>query len=271
VSNVLLRRLLPLVVVAFALLGAGLPLGNLASAAGATPPAGELSANIAIGTLPAACDTAPTGTICTNAVVAGLDNARADVGLGPYVLPTNFDALSGTRQIFILSNLDRVAYGLPPIDGLSPTLAPASHSGMLSDNDPDPTALLAGLATYSWTSNWAGNWANAPYAYYEWMYDDGYAGAQTTNIDCTSPTASGCWDHRRNVLAFASTGTLALGASVGTDAQGDSSYATTLVWTPGDAWTSYSYTWAQAQADGAGAPHSSRLSRRGGHRRRSTH
>src|SRR5580658_4088552 len=124
---------------------------------------------------------------------------------------------------------------------------------MLGDSDPNPTDVLDALPVYSWTSNWAGNWANAPYAYYEWMYDDGYDGTETSNIDCTSASASGCWVHRRNVLAFSQAGTLSLGASVGTDAHGDSSYATTLVWTTSTNWTTYGYTWADAQADGAGA------------------
>jgi len=218
-------------------------------------------ANIPIGALPQACGRAPAGSVCLNAVVVALDSARADIDLGPYALPADFDSLPGAEQILILSNLDRIAYGLQPIAGLSTTLASAAESAMLSDVDPDPTSLLGDLSVYGWTSNWAGEWANAPYAYYEWMYDDGYGGPETSNIDCTSAAASGCWDHRRNVLAFSSAGTLSLGAAVGTDASGNSSYATTLVWTPRTDWTSYSFTWAQAKAAGAGAVHNGRLAR----------
>jgi hypothetical protein len=245
-----------------------------AAPAAASPAIANPSVNIPIGALPAACTSAPSGPVCIGAVVAALDAARAQIGLGPYVLPARFASLSGADQILILSNLDRIAYGLPPIAGLSPTLAPAAKSGMLGDSDPDPTSLLGALAVYDWTSNWAGDWANAPYAYYEWMYDDGYDGTETSNIDCTSATASGCWVHRRDVLAFPSTGTLALGASVGTDARGQSSYATTLVWTTSANWTSYSFTWAQAQAEGAGAAHSGRLAVSRGsarHRHRTLH
>ncbi|MGA2469389.1 MAG: hypothetical protein ABSG64_01695 [Solirubrobacteraceae bacterium] len=187
-----------------------------------------------------------------SAVVTALDHARADLRLGPYELPGNFDSLSGDQQLFILSNLDRIADGLPPIDGLSPTLDTAARTATGSDSDPDPTALLSGLASYAWTANWAGQWANAPYAYYEWMYDDGYNGSETSNLDCVSPAATGCWVHRRNVLAFPSAGTISMGAAVATDAAGNSSYAMALVWTPTTSWTSYSYTWTQAQADGAG-------------------
>jgi hypothetical protein len=214
-------------------------------------PEDALSANIPIGTL-AACGRAPSGGGCTGAVVGALDAARERLGLGAYELPANFASLSGAKQIFILTNLDRIAYGLPPIAGLSPVIAAAARGAMRSDADPDPTALLASLPSYAWSSNWAGDWANASYAYYEWMYDDGYDGAETSNIDCTSPTATGCWDHRHNLLSFENPGTLALGVTTGVDAHGQSSYTTTLVWTPGGAWTHLSYTWAQAEAHGAG-------------------
>jgi hypothetical protein len=242
-----------------------------AAPAGAATVARSLAANIPIGALPQACERAPDGDVCLEAVVVALDAARADVGLGPYVLPADFNSLSGAEQILVLSNLDRVAYGLPPIAGLSTTLASAAHSAMLSDVDPDPTSLLGDLSAYAWTSNWAGEWANAPYAYYEWMYDDGYDGSETSNIDCTSAAANGCWVHRRNVLAFSSSGTLSLGAAVGTDANGNSSYATTLVWTPSTNWTSYSFTWTQAKADGAGAAHNGRLARHVRAKRRHHH
>jgi hypothetical protein len=204
--------------------------------------------NRPIGTLPASCTSAPRGAPCINAVVAALDVARSSLGLGSYVLPANFDSLPGTRQIFILANLDRIALGLPPINGIVAALGGSTHAGVLGDSDPNPASALAGLSSFSWTSNWAGGWFNAPYAYYEWMYDDGYGGAETSNIDCTSATASGCWDHRRNVLAFAQPGTIVMGASVGPDAHGQIGYAMTLVWTPGNSWTSYSYKWGRLQA-----------------------
>jgi hypothetical protein len=239
-----------------------------ATSAQAAASAVEPAANIPLGALPSACDSAPNGAVCTDAAVAALDSARRVLGLAPYVLPTDFATLSGTKQILILSNLDRIAYGLPPIAGIAPALASANVRGISGDSDPDPTTLLRSLTSYAWTANWAGDWANASVAYYEWMYEDGFAGAQTTNIDCTSATASGCWDHRRNILAFAGSGTLVLGAAVGNDPQGQTGYATTLVWTPGSAWTAYSYTWTQAEADGAGVPHSSSLVRKHLHRRR---
>jgi hypothetical protein len=223
------------------------------ASAGATPLTSPLQ-NLPIGTLPASCAGAPHGAACTDAVVSALDSARASLGLGRYPLPANFDSLSGARQIFILANLDRIAYGLTPIEGVAPALAASAQTGVRTDADPNPTATLSALPRYAWTSDWAGGWLNAPYAYYEWMYDDGYAGAATSNVDCTGPAASGCWDHRRNLLAFAQPGTIAMGVAVGPDAHGAAGYAITLVWTPGQTWSNYSYTWAQANSASAGAP-----------------
>jgi len=92
------------------------------------------------------------------------------------------------------------------------------------------------------------------------MYDDGYDGPETSNIDCTSAAANGCWVHRRTSLPSRAPG-LSRWRSGRDGASGNSSYATTLVWTPRINWTSYSFTWAQAQAEGAGAAHNGRLAR----------
>jgi hypothetical protein len=54
------------------------------------------------------------------------------------------------------------------------------------------------------------------------------------------------------VLAFPDPGLLSMGASVSRDATGQIGYAITLVWTPQTNWTTFSYSWATAQADGAG-------------------
>jgi hypothetical protein len=211
--------------------------------------------NIPLGALPSNCEherTADDGT-CVSAVILDLDSARAAVGLGAYNLPADFISLSGAKQIFILTNLDRIAYGLPPITGISPTLNAYAHSAMREDEDPNPTQALRGLGVYTWTSNWAGKWNNAVIAYYEWMYADGYSGITTTNVDCSSATASGCFVHRRNILAAFGSSNLAAGLSVGRDERGRSSYTLTIVGTAKSYWTPLSYTWAQAQAAGAGA------------------
>jgi hypothetical protein len=105
-------------------------------------------------------------------------------------------------------------------------------------------------------SNWAGAFANAPAAYYEWMYYDGY---ESGNVDCERPTDPGCWGHRHNIL-FQDGGETgeyeaAMGAATGTDSRsGETGYAmlTLASWPRFDPPLTYYYTWAEAQADGAG-------------------
>jgi hypothetical protein len=169
-----------------------------ASAATASAAAPNPSANMPLAT-PASCS-APTSTACETAVVAGLDSAHTALGLGAYTLPADFDSLPPDEQLFILSDSDRVAYGLPPISGLSATLNSAAQAGVADDNDPDPQAdLPSDLGDYGFSSNWAGGYANDLLAYYGWMYDDGLGGP---NIDCQSAGDPGCWGHRQDILAF---------------------------------------------------------------------
>ncbi len=216
-----------------------------ATAAAATDPA----TNIALGPLPRSCEGDPRGAACENASIHALDAARAKLGLGRYLLPADFVALVPARQWLILSNLDRIAYGLRPIAGLASPLNAVAKQGALSRRDPDPGALLRSLHNdppLGYSSNWAGGQPNALIAYYGWMYDDGPGGP---NIDCPTPGAAGCWGHRHDVLAFAHGGALAMGAA----AVGRlDSYALTIVDTERPAWH-YRYTWAQARRDGAGS------------------
>jgi hypothetical protein len=222
-----------------------------AGAATASAAAPNPSANMPLAT-PASCST-PTSTACETAVVAGLNVAHTALGLGAYTLPADFDSLAPDEQLFILSDSDRVAYGLPPISGLSATLNSAAQSGVADDDDPDPQAdLPSGLGDYGFSSNWAGGYSNALLAYYGWMYDDGLGGP---NIDCRSAGDPGCWGHRQDILAFPDAGSLVMGAASGTDAHGEPGYAMTIVWSS-DSWTTLSYTWTQALADIAGSPSS---------------
>ncbi len=116
-----------------------------------------------------------------------LDSARRQLGLGPYDLPSNFTSLAPARQLLVLTNLDRLAYGLAPVAGLNAELDESALEGVEQLSDPlPPVELLPGNAVWGFTSNWAGNFPNAPAAYYDWMYDDGYGSA---NAACTSPSA----------------------------------------------------------------------------------
>jgi hypothetical protein len=215
-----------------------------ASASAAPNPPG----NIRLGALPRSCERAPTGAACEPASIRALDTARARLGLGPYLLPADFIALAPARQWLILANLDRIAYSLRPIDGLSAVLNAIARRGAAGRRDPDPGPLLMSLHGQSrigFASNWAGGQPNALVAYYGWMYDDGYGSG---NLDCRTPSAPGCWGHRQDILAFPQAGRLSMGAS---SLRGIASYALTVVETSTAVWP-YSYTWSAALADGAG-------------------
>ncbi len=218
-----------------------------ATAAGPPNPA----QNIPMGALPSSCSQSPLSATCENAVVTYLDEARKDMGLSPYYLPPDFPSLPPDRQVLILSNLDRVAYRIPPVGGLGETLDASASEGVQDDSDPlPPGKLTPGGPVYGWASNWAGGFVNVLAAYYTWMYDDGYG---SPNGDCTEPGASGCWGHRRDVLADfgpEADGFVSMGVAAGADGGGWPSYAQTLVFTR--ELPTYYYTWADALAEGAG-------------------
>jgi hypothetical protein len=129
---------------------------------------------------------------CQQAVLHAIDVARAAEGLGPLELPSYYDSLSAPEQILVLTDLERVGRGLTGFTGLSSRLDALSKTAASSDQDP------MGPQDTTWGSNWAGGEASALLADYDWMYDDG---PHSPNMDCTSATASGCWDHRRNILS----------------------------------------------------------------------
>jgi hypothetical protein len=203
--------------------------------------------NYPIGKLPPACSTAPTGKTCVNAAIYYLDRVRATLLQPAYKLPADFPSLTPVQQMFILTNLDRVQYGLPPIPGLTDQLNnDALTTGVAMATDPHPSASnLSG-----WRGNWAAGYANAPIAYEAWMYDDGLG---SDNIDCTESDYSGCWGHRHDILwQFDSGSVLAMGAAAGRGPQGGRAYAMLLVSGDSAYQPAYTYTWSQAVADGAG-------------------
>jgi hypothetical protein len=217
---------------------------------------GDPAANYAAGALPSSCKSAPLGKECVDAGIYYLDRARAALGQPSYELPADFPSLTPAEQTFILTNLDRVLYGLPPITGLTDALNhDAQISGVASGEDPVPTDP----SEEDWyTSNWAGGFANVPLVYEAWMYDDGLG---SSNVTCTAGDPSGCWGHRHDILwEFDPTDVLAMGAAAGKDTSGSPGYALILfggnppnpdVDDPGYQ-PVYSYTWEQAVADGAG-------------------
>jgi hypothetical protein len=198
--------------------------------------------------VPWSCNTAPTGKECIDAGVYYLDKARAAVGLPPYALPANFPSLSPQQQWFILVNLDRVQYKLPPIPGLTAVLNhDALVNGVWRGDDPYP-GNASGIT--AWWPGWAGSFANAVMAYEAVMWDDGLG---SSNPRCTPTDHSRCWGHRHSVLwKFGAGSVLAMGAATGRDSKHHRGYAWLFVGGSAGYSPQYTYRWSKAVADGAG-------------------
>jgi hypothetical protein len=188
---------------------------------------------------PDACKTSSTSAPCVNAWVADLDQARAKNGLPDYALPASFPALAPERQLLVLANLDRVAYGLPPVAGLNSTLDADALVGARNHEHPKPS-----LPATSFGANMATDYDNAAAAYFTWMWADGAGGL---NSGCPSAGAAACWSHRKVLLRD---GPQLMGAAM---APGATGYGLLMISVPliGGALAD-AYTWDQAVADGAG-------------------
>lgn len=137
------------------------------------------------------------------AALQALDAMAQARGRGPLRLPSGWGALGPDEQQFVLVDLTRVAHGLPPLVALVPGLDRVAVAGALAHRDPVPTGAWR---RYSSASNWAGD-AQPAAVLFGYLYQDGWAGASTSNLGCASPGAPGCWGHRRNVLgAYGRTG-----------------------------------------------------------------
>jgi hypothetical protein len=153
---------------------------------------------------------------CTALVLSAINKAQASENLRGFTLPSNYYELSAAKQMFVLINLERVSRGVPPLVGLSPYLDAATTSAARQAEDPvfgtsyGPVRVWVppGGGTYAFGGTWAGDSVNAAAAVFEWFYDDGWGGPRATwNFACTSPTASGCWGHRDELLGeWAGTG-----------------------------------------------------------------
>lgn len=204
--------------------------------------------NFAVGPVPMSCYSQPQSAACIDIAVGYLDQARASLGQPPYQLPTNFDSLTPAEQALVLTDLDRSLYGLPAIPGLTDSLSADAASAVEADSDPMPSTA----SYYAFTGNWAGGFLNMPLAYEAWMYDDGPGSG---NLDCTAVGTSGCWGHRHDVLwRFNDGGSTAMGAAAGADPSGNLGFAMLLFEGDGSYQPSYTYTWSEAIAGGAGGP-----------------
>jgi hypothetical protein len=194
----------------------------------------------------------PSGA-CVSAVLQATAAARAGEGLGAMVLPSNFTSLSAGEQLFVLTDVERVDRGLPPVVGMVQELNQDAQAAATGNTDPTPSSLPPGSTALAWASNWA-EAAGPLGSNYNWMYDDGPGSG---DLACTSSNPGACWGHRDNELGFdssrvaASHGVLVMGAAEAT-VPGDapwSSDAELIAIVSGS--PAFTYTWAQAQAAGA--------------------
>jgi len=182
-------------------------------------------------------DTSPS---CEQASLEAIDRGRSSEGLPPMELPSDWEQLSPTEQLFVATNLERTARGLRPFEGMATALDSAATSAAASDADPTPPAGF--FASY-WTSNWAGGISSPLEAIYLWMYDDG---PKSPNVNCPHAGASGCWGHRDNILAHFTCAPCVVGAGVSANAyDGEASWAELMSDTTGSpaldfAWSSVS-------------------------------
>jgi hypothetical protein len=131
---------------------------------------------------------------CLTAVLAAIANGRAAEHLLAMGLPTDWTQLTAGEQLYVATNLERTARGMPALTGMATALDGAASGGAQQSDDPSPPA---GFSWTQWGSNWAGAVGNPLEAIYFWMYDDGPG---SSNIDCQNAGAPGCWGHRDNVL-----------------------------------------------------------------------
>ena len=163
----------------------------------------------------------PNAPLCVQSVLQAIDTAHASEGIAPVTLPTNWFSLTTAEQLFTITDLERVALGETPYVGLVSALNADAQAGANANSDPAWPAV-SGVVWYG--SIWAGGFPGALASTFMWMYDDGYGGP---NIDCTTPSSSGCWGHRDNIL----TAPLCSLCYVGAAAAPGNSYAEVFVGT----------------------------------------
>jgi hypothetical protein len=200
---------------------------QLSAAAGIAPPQ-DPGGNIS----PAPGYFGPCGSVatpnpyCPNGLNIIYGDRQAE-GLSPMSLPSNYPSLTPPEQLFVLTNLERIDRGIPPISGLSANLDAYAQAGANAGTDPSfPPYADGGGST----------WASTPsvgLALALWMYDDGPGGS---NLDCPTTGGGGCWGHRDIILGqYASPSMMGVGYGG----------ATTQIFVGGDTVDTPYFTWAQ--------------------------
>jgi hypothetical protein len=133
---------------------------------------------------------------CVQVYLAAIDAARASEGIGPMNLPSNWFSLTPAEQTFVVTNLERVDRGLPPVEGLVASLDNDAQAGAQGNQDPVYGGSLGAYASmgtiWAWTENGE---ANPLVADFYWMYDDGPSWVHRNAIldaACTDANGSYC-------------------------------------------------------------------------------
>jgi hypothetical protein len=191
----------------------------------------------------------PRNQSCIKQALKAINHAHALEGIRKMVLPNDFNSLTLSQQTFVITDLERVVRGLRPFLGMTAQLNKNAHHAAVERDDPTLIgAILSLLGIREYASVWAGDFG--PLASdYDWMYNDGYAGKDSINLDCRKPGASGCWGHRHAILGLF-TGLPHLLAGAGAAGPAGGSLAEVLVGAIGHL-PSLTYTWKDALAHGA--------------------
>jgi hypothetical protein len=207
----------------------------------------------------------PANVALTSAdYLTSIDSARADEGVGPMnVSEATLAGLSIPEQSFIVVNDERIDRGLAPISYMTAQLNAYAQQGANAGQDPAIPSTLTGGGRLIWGGSvWAGGLSSVVEADFYWMYSDGYGGAQgsTTNADCTTPSADGCWGHRDIILhQFPSCGsvapTLSMGAAFAPNGSPGGSLAVQLEGTCGAPPSDITMSWSQVVASVVAPPH----------------
>jgi hypothetical protein len=170
--------------------------------------------------------------------LTSIDTGRSDEGVAPMdVTESTVAALPVPEQLFIVLNDERIDRGLAPIAYMTAQLDAYAQSAANSGTDPNfPSDLTGGSAVTGGGSIWGGGSSSVFLMDFYWMYSDGWgtAAAPTSNVDCTSPGAAGCWGHRNIILQSFSTcngaaPVLSMGAAYSTSGYASGSMAAELV------------------------------------------
>jgi hypothetical protein len=141
-----------------------------------------------------------------------IDYCRAQQGVGPLRLPSNFDRLTVPEQALVMIDLERVNRGEVPVAGLTAPLDRLAQQAAVAGTDP----------AIGFGDIWEGGATSTVEADYGWMYDDGYLGV---NVDCTAPANPACWGPRDIILVDDFSGALVAGAGFETGLSYGNSYA----------------------------------------------